>query len=107
LAAFYRSIDVLILPSRDNDPFGLVVAEAMACGTPVIVTDQCGIAGYLTNGEDALIAGANSEKALREAIIRMQDSSLRERLGRAGQKTASKNFAVESMVETYEKLLLA
>ena len=29
LSAFYRSLDVVILPSRDNDPFGLVAAEAM------------------------------------------------------------------------------
>jgi len=44
---FYRSIDCLVLPSRDHDPFGLVVAEAMAAGVPTICTDACGIAEHL------------------------------------------------------------
>jgi glycosyltransferase involved in cell wall biosynthesis len=38
--------DVLVLPSQ-SESFGIAAAEAMACGTPVIVTDQCGIAPYV------------------------------------------------------------
>ena len=105
LAAFYRSIDALVLPSRDNDPFGLVAAEAMACGTPVIVTEQCGIAGYLSDGVDAVIAKANSEKSLREAILRIKDPTVRSRLSTAGRKTAREKFSVDSMIERYCGLL--
>lgn len=105
LPAFYHSIDVLVLSSRDNDPFGLVAAEAMACGTPVIVTDQCGIAGYLTQGTDALIVEANSQQALRGAVLQMTDASLRSRLAAGGEKTARKKFAVSSMVDAYDSLL--
>ena len=44
--AAYRDADVFVLPSR-NENFGNTAAEAVAAGTPVIVTEQCGIAPHL------------------------------------------------------------
>jgi len=47
----YRDADVFVLPSQ-NENFGNAAAEAAACGTPVIVTDRCGIAPFVgTAGE--------------------------------------------------------
>jgi glycosyltransferase involved in cell wall biosynthesis len=42
----YRDADVFVLPSQ-NENFGNTAAEAAACGTPVIVTDRCGIASFI------------------------------------------------------------
>jgi glycosyltransferase involved in cell wall biosynthesis len=42
----YRDADVFVLPSQ-NENFGNTAAEAAACGTPVMVTDQCGIAPWV------------------------------------------------------------
>jgi glycosyltransferase involved in cell wall biosynthesis len=44
--AAYRDADIFVLPSQ-NENFGNTAAEAVAAGTPVIVTDQCGIAPLL------------------------------------------------------------
>ena len=44
--ALYRLADVFVLPSA-GESFGMVAAEAAAAGTPVVVTDRCGIAGLL------------------------------------------------------------
>lgn len=101
----YRRIDVLVLPSRDHDPFGLAAAEAMMLGIPVIVTDQCGIASYLTNGTDAIVIPADSGSALREAIEQMQKQTLRDAIGAAGQKTAERDFSLKRMIDAYESAL--
>jgi glycosyltransferase involved in cell wall biosynthesis len=46
--AAYRDADVFVLPSQ-NENFGNTAAEAVACGTPVLVTDRCGIAPMVDN----------------------------------------------------------
>jgi glycosyltransferase involved in cell wall biosynthesis len=44
LPSVYRAADVLALPSEGSETWGLVVNEAMACGTPCVVSDACGCA---------------------------------------------------------------
>jgi glycosyltransferase involved in cell wall biosynthesis len=102
LGNFYRSLDLFVLPARTNDPFGLVAAEAMMLGVPTIVTDQCGIASYLTNGHDALIVPADDTKALQEAIFSlMNNEEKRRNIGLQGQRSAQKKFAMDAMVDAY------
>ena len=56
--AAYQDADVFVLPSQ-NENFGNSAAEAIACGTPVIVTDQCGIAPII-NGRAGLVMSHDS-----------------------------------------------
>ena len=106
LAGFYADLDLFVLPSREHDPFGLVAGEAMLMGIPVIVTDACGIAGYLKNNRDAVIVKAGSADSLRDAIVRFHaDTDLRQRIGDAGRKTAEEKFSMKIMVDRYEELL--
>ncbi len=105
LENFYRSLDVFVLPSTDHDPFGLVAAEAMMCGIPVITTYQCGISDYLKNGEDALIVKAGSGEKLQNALEQLKDETVRKRIGEAGQKTALERFSLMRMVDEYKKIL--
>ena len=51
LPAYYGAADVLVVPSR-HEPWGLVVNEAMACGTPCIVSDVVGAGPDLIQGKD-------------------------------------------------------
>lgn len=104
IAAFYRSLDLLVLPSRDHDPFGLVVAEAMASGVPTICTDACGIAPYLASG-DSIIVPAGNSAALRDAILQIQQHDVWTHLASRGPVVAKNLFSLPAMVERYEALL--
>lgn len=104
LASFYKNCDIFILPSRSHDPFGLVAAEAMLCGAPVVVTDACGIANELTHGENAIIVKADDVQALRDGVDQLLDENLRAQIATAGQRLAEEKFSIEKMVDAYESI---
>ncbi len=68
VAAELRAADCLVLPSR-SDSFGLVVAEALACGVPVIVSDQVGAKDLVTPGQTGYIVPAADAEALAAVLL--------------------------------------
>jgi glycosyltransferase involved in cell wall biosynthesis len=82
----YPQADVFVLPSA-GESFGMVAAEAASAGTPVIVSDRCGVAGFF-RVDEALVVPYSGE-AIVEAIRRvLSDRTLRERLARGGVEAA-------------------
>ncbi len=79
--AAYRDADLFVLPSQ-NENFGNTVAEAVACGTPVLLTDRCGIAP-LVDERAGLVVPHNREALLAGLDRLLNDETLRQRL-RAG-----------------------
>lgn len=67
LRQLYSAADVFAMPSR-REPFGLVALEAMACGLPVVATDQGGLAEFVTEEAGALVA-VDDDAALAEALM--------------------------------------
>lgn len=68
--SFYRRIDLLALPAR-NEPFGMVVAEANATGLSVVVSDRCGIAPLITRSRGRVVPAGDVDalaRALRELL---------------------------------------
>lgn len=63
----YQRAELLVLPTLE-DGFGFVVAEAMSCGLPVIVTDCCGAAEWVRPGETGWVVPAGDAKALASAL---------------------------------------
>ncbi|MEQ1687649.1 MAG: glycosyltransferase, partial [Sphingopyxis sp.] len=63
LAEHLRAADVLLHPSR-FDSFGLVIPEALACGTPVIVSDRSGAKYMIRDGETGWIVATGDGDAL-------------------------------------------
>jgi glycosyltransferase involved in cell wall biosynthesis len=99
--AAYRDADVFVLPSQ-NENFGNTAAEAMAAGTPVVVTEQCGIAPLLADVAGLVVphdAGALA-RAIRAVI---SDTELRARLV-AGCATVTARLGWEEPVREMEAL---
>jgi glycosyltransferase involved in cell wall biosynthesis len=100
----YRDADVFVLPSR-NENFGNTAAEAVAVGTPVIVTDNCGVAPLLAKAGRIV---PHEEGALVRALEELlQNETLRERLGHEAVKAAAKigwEEPVREAEELYRKL---
>lgn len=95
-AAVYRALDVFVHASTRREPFGLTIAEAMACGRPAVISRASGAAEQLTEGVDALTLPSGDEEALAAALRRLvEDAGLRERLGRAARRTAVERFSRE------------
>ena len=92
-AAAMRALDVVVHASTQPEPFGLVIAEAMACGRAVVASAAGGAAEIASHGVDALCVAPGSVEPLSEAIRRLvQDAGLRARLGEAGREKALREF---------------
>ena len=82
MPAFYRLADALVFPSL-KEGFGLCVLEAMASGTPTIVSDRAPFTEYLT-GRDTLFVDPEDGEAILRAMEAVLAPSLRARLAPAG-----------------------
>jgi len=93
-AAALRALDIVVHASTEPEPFGLVIAEAMACGKAVIVSCAGGAAEIVNAGTDALTHPPGDSVALAGMIVELATSRDRRRsLGCAALATASHRFA--------------
>jgi glycosyltransferase involved in cell wall biosynthesis len=102
--AAYRDADVFVLPSQ-NENFGNTAAEAAACGTPVVVTENCGIAPLLA-GVAGLVVRHETLEVARAVQGVLSDGELRERLAQGGRSAASClgwDEPVSEMLRLYKK----
>ncbi|WP_236609058.1 glycosyltransferase family 4 protein [Saccharolobus islandicus] len=80
MSRLYSSADAFLFTSY-AEGFGLPPLEAMACGTPVVMTDNKGSRDYALNGYNALISQPGDIKSLVNNLIRvLQDDKLKENL---------------------------
>ena len=97
----YRDADVFVLPSQ-NENFGNTAAEAVAAGTPVIVTEQCGIAPLLKDRAGLVVSHDASELAT--ALSRLlTDSQLLQDL-KTGCKVVASELGWDAPVSQMEGL---
>ncbi len=87
----------LLHPINFNEPFGLSVIEAMACGTPVIAIDRGSMSEIINNGITGFLVKNATEMVT--AIPRVKDLDRRQ-----CHKLVEKRFSVDRMVEDYIRI---
>jgi glycosyltransferase involved in cell wall biosynthesis len=99
LPSYYHAADILVLPS-DAETWGLVVNEAMACGTLPVVSDQVGCAPDLASGIGEIFRCGDVPglaASLRRAIARLDDPGTRDRV-----RQHAARFSLDRTAEGFE-----
>jgi glycosyltransferase involved in cell wall biosynthesis len=92
-AAVYRALDVVVHASTQPEPFGLTIAEAMACARPVVVARAGGAAELFTGDHDAVGVPPGDAAALAAALRDLAaDPARRQFLGDNARRTAVLHF---------------
>lgn len=104
LAQRYRDADLFISPSW-FEGFGLPPLEAMACGTPVVLTDSGGVREYAVGDQNCVLVEPRKPAVIQQAILRvLGEPSLAVRVAEGGVQTAQR-FRWEASVDALEKIL--
>lgn len=101
LPAHYREADLFVLPSQ-TESFGLVFAEAMATGLPVLATRVGGIPELIRSGTEGILVNPESPAEIREVLEHlMQNRALLAEMGAAGRRRIEEKYTWRSVAREY------
>jgi glycosyltransferase involved in cell wall biosynthesis len=93
MPAAYRALDIVVHASTRPEPFGLVIAEAMACGRALVASPAGGSGELFADGEHAIAAGAHGGISLHLALASLvDDAARRAALGERARLHAREHF---------------
>lgn len=107
---YYNAADVFVGPSIVSrsgwqEAMGLVFAEALAMGLPVVATNTGGIADVVAHGKTGFLVQQKSPQAIYDALTELyNDPSLRKRMSQSGRQHIEQHFAWGSVMSQYTKV---
>ena len=103
----YHTADIVVVPSRWQEPLGLINLEAGACYKPVVATRVGGIPEVIEDGVNGYLVDPGDIETLASRVATLiDDPALRARLGEAGRARVEQNFTAQPVRE-FEALLLS
>lgn len=100
----YRQMDILLMPAV-REGFGLAVAEAMACGLPVVASNCSSIPELVDDGRGGFLCPVGDVDQFAEKINILADSAkLRREMGEYNRAKVEKMFSANRMVAEYQTL---
>jgi glycosyltransferase involved in cell wall biosynthesis len=104
VAEVFRTSYAALVPSQWEEPFGIVVAEAMGCGCPVIGSAHGALPEII--GATGIVVPAGDVTAWAKAMTELAaDGARRQRLAEAAADRAAREFARRRMVQQYRQLV--
>ena len=99
-----RDCDVLVLPSID-EPFPMVVLEAMSVGLPVVITDTCGLASFVSEHGTGLVVPSDDQPALERAVASLiEEPQLRRSMGERGRNAVRAHLGMAGVADALERI---
>jgi glycosyltransferase involved in cell wall biosynthesis len=103
LVPYYSRADVFVAPSVWDEPLGLVILEAMACNTPVVVTRKGGIPLAVTEGYNGYFVRPRNSTEIVEKVNKLLDNeSIRLKMGHNARKSVEEKFSWEMISHRFE-----
>jgi glycosyltransferase involved in cell wall biosynthesis len=104
VALWMTAADIIVHPVTGEEPFGMVIVEAMALGRPVIASATGGIPEIIENGVNGVLIAPNDLEALTTATAALlDDPELRNRLG-DNARSRAREFSTEKLVASLDSV---
>lgn len=105
MPTYYRRAYAFLAPTR-AESFGIALAEAMACGVPVVSTPTGAVPELIDDGVHGILVPANDALALAEAVLELLNDPRRaDEMGQAGRRRAQRDFSWDVIMPSWEALL--
>jgi len=105
----YHSSDIVVMPSRGGEPFGLITIEAGASRRPVVATRDGGIPEVIQHGENGFLVDCEDLAGLvHHTALLINDRELRQRMGHRARQIVEDRFTdqpVRALERAYDRLL--
>ncbi len=99
-----KRAQLLLFPSRWDEPLSRVLLEACACGTPILAMATGGTAEIIQDGVSGALVAPDYESFANRMIDLLWDTEQRRRLGRGARQVAEERFAAGVVVKEVEEL---
>jgi glycosyltransferase involved in cell wall biosynthesis len=104
MAVAYSAADLFVFPTR-ADIFGKMLQESMACGTPMVSFNTCGVPDLVRPGVTGYLAASEDVQDLSNGIVQLlEDNLLREQMSQNCRTIALKEYTLELQAQKYIEL---